>query len=28
VDSFRFGAVAPDQIAGRVLLRYWPIYRR
>jgi nickel-type superoxide dismutase maturation protease len=28
VDSFRFGPVPPDQIEGRVLLRYWPLYRR
>jgi hypothetical protein len=28
VDSFRFGAVPPDLIEGRVLLRYWPPGRR
>jgi nickel-type superoxide dismutase maturation protease len=28
VDSFRFGLVPPDQVEGRVLLRYWPLYRR
>ena len=28
VDSFRFGAVPPDLIEGRVLLRYWPPRRR
>ena len=28
VDSFRFGAVPPDLVEGRVLLRYWPPRRR
>ncbi len=28
VDSFRFGAVPPSLIEGRVLLRYWPPRRR
>ncbi len=28
VDSGRFGAVPPERIEGRVLLRYWPIRRR
>jgi len=28
VDSFRFGAVPPDLIEGRVLARYWPARRR
>jgi hypothetical protein len=28
VDSFRFGPVPPDLIVGRVLRRYWPLWRR
>ena len=28
VDSFRFGAVPPGLIEGRVLIRYWPLRRR
>jgi|SRR5215471_17866782 len=28
VDSFRFGAVPADLIEGRVLIRYWPLWRR
>jgi nickel-type superoxide dismutase maturation protease len=28
VDSFRFGAVPPGLIEGRVVLRYWPPRRR
>ena len=28
VDSRRFGPVRPDQIEGRVLVRYWPVRRR
>ena len=27
VDSFRFGAVPPGLIEGRVLIRYWPLHR-
>jgi nickel-type superoxide dismutase maturation protease len=27
VDSRRFGAVPPELIEGRVLLRYWPLRR-
>jgi len=27
VDSFRFGLVPPDLIEGRVLGRYWPVWR-
>ncbi len=27
VDSSRFGAVPPQMIEGRVLLRYWPVFR-
>ena len=27
VDSRRFGAVPPELIEGRVLLRYWPVRR-
>lgn len=27
VDSFRFGPVPPELIEGRVLGRYWPVWR-
>jgi hypothetical protein len=27
VDSRSFGAVPPQLIEGRVLLRYWPVFR-
>jgi nickel-type superoxide dismutase maturation protease len=27
-DSFRFGAVPSELIEGRVLIRYWPPFRR
>jgi len=27
VDSFRFGPVPPGLIEGRVLGRYWPLWR-
>lgn len=28
VDSFRFGPVPQELVAGRVLCRYWPVARR